>query len=291
MAAVLIDGKQIAQDIRSGLENRITALSNNKVQPGLAVILVGEDPASISYVTAKEKACAEVGIKSFEYKLPDTTTTLELVSLIRKLNENPHVHGILVQLPLPNHIDEYSVIEAINPSKDVDGFTSINLGNMVLGKDAFIPCTPHGIIKLLEHTGIQTKGSHAVIVGRSNIVGKPMANLLIRKEINATVTVCHTGTKDIATFTRNADILIACAGKPNLITASMIKPQACVIDVGVNRVSAPESKKGWKLVGDVNFEEALGVAGFITPVPGGVGPMTITMLLYNTVLAAEKLHG
>ena len=288
MPASIIDGKLVAQEIRSALNERIAALKHKNIVPGLAVILVGEDPASVSYVTAKEQACADIGMKSFEYRLPDTTKTDELVALIHKLNTDKPVHGILVQLPLPAHIDEFSVIEAIASEKDVDGFTSINLGKMLLGQDAFIPCTPHGIIKLIEHTGIQTKGAHAVVVGRSNIVGKPLANLLIRKEINATVTVCHTGTVDLARFTKQADILIACAGKAGLINAGMVKPGACVIDVGVNRVPAPQSKKGWKLAGDVLFDEVAEVAGFITPVPGGVGPMTITMLLFNTVTAATK---
>lgn len=291
MDATIIDGKLIAQEIRAELAPRIQTLTNRNIVPGLAVILVGEDPASVSYVTAKEKACSDIGLHSFEHKLPETTSTDELVALIRTINADPRVHGILVQLPLPRHIDEFSVIEAISPEKDVDGFTSVNLGKMILGQDCFLPCTPHGIIKLIQHTGMRTSGAHAVIVGRSNIVGKPLANLMIRKEVNATVSVCHTGTENLADFTRRADILIACAGKPELINGDMIKKGACVIDVGVNRIDAPSTKKGWKLVGDVNYEEALSVAGSITPVPGGVGPMTITMLLFNTVQSAEKTHG
>ncbi len=291
MDATIIDGKLIAQEIRAELAPRIKTLASGNAVPGLAVILVGEDPASVSYVTAKEKACSDIGVRSFEHRLPETTSTAELVALIRSINTDARVHGILVQLPLPRHIDEFSVIEAISPEKDVDGFTSVNLGKMLLSQDCFLPCTPHGIIKLIQHTGVRTSGAHAVIVGRSNIVGKPLANLMIRKEINATVSVCHTGTENLADFTRRADILVACAGKPELISGDMIKKGACVIDVGVNRIDAPNTKKGWKLAGDVNYEEALSVAGSITPVPGGVGPMTITMLLFNTVQSAEKAHG
>ena len=209
--------------------------------------------------------------------------------MIDSFNRDPAVHGILVQLPLPEHIDEAAVIGAISPDKDVDGFTPINVGRMVLGQRCFLPCTPHGIIKLIEKAGVRTKGAEVVIVGRSNIVGKPLANLFVRKELNSTVTVCHTGTANLAEHTRRADILIACAGRPRLITGEMVKPGACVIDVGVNRVEDPSSSRGYRLVGDVDFESAVLTAGSITPVPGGVGPMTIAMLLSNTAESAERI--
>ncbi len=288
MAAAVIDGKALAAEIREGVKRRASDLAARGVVPGLAVILVGEDPASVSYVTSKEKACAEAGMRSFERRLPAAATQAELLALIESFNRDPGVHGILVQLPLPAHIDEDAVIAAISPEKDVDGFTPINVGRMVLGQLCFLPCTPHGIIKLVQKAEVPTKGAHVVILGRSNIVGKPLANLFVRKELNSTVTVCHTGTRDLGEHTRRADILIACAGKPRLVTGDMVKPGACVIDVGVNRVEDPASSRGYRLVGDVDFESALRVAGSITPVPGGVGPMTIAMLLSNTVESAER---
>ncbi|TFG82208.1 MAG: bifunctional methylenetetrahydrofolate dehydrogenase/methenyltetrahydrofolate cyclohydrolase FolD [Spirochaetales bacterium] len=291
MSAIVIDGKKLAGDIRGQLAERVKALAASGTVPGLAVILVGEDPASVSYVTAKERACDEAGMKSFERRLSAQSTEDEVVALVRAFNADPAVHGILVQLPLPKHISEKRVIDTIHPDKDVDGFTPINIGKMLLGEPCFLPCTPHGIIKLIERAGVSTKGAHAVVVGRSNIVGKPLVNLLIRKDINATVTVCHTGTKDMGYHTRQADILVACAGVPELITADMVKPGACVIDVGVNRVDDPTKAKGWRLVGDVDFRGVSEVAGSITPVPGGVGPMTITMLLFNTVESAERAAG
>ncbi len=291
MTAAIIDGKALAADIREGVKHRAAALAVRGVVPGLAVILVGEDPASVSYVTSKEKACEEAGMRSFERRLPASTPQSELVSLVEAFNRDPAVHGILVQLPLPDHIDEDAVIAAISPDKDVDGFTPVNVGRMILGQPCFLPCTPHGILKLVERAGVPTKGAHVVIVGRSNIVGKPLANLFVRKEYNSTVTVCHTGTRDLAEHTRRADILIACAGRPRLISGDMIKPGACVIDVGVNRVEDPSAAKGYRLVGDVDFQSALPVAGSITPVPGGVGPMTIAMLLSNTVESAERTAG
>jgi methylenetetrahydrofolate dehydrogenase (NADP+)/methenyltetrahydrofolate cyclohydrolase len=289
--ATLLDGKKLAEDIRKGLLPRISALAAKGVVPGLAVLLVGEDPASVSYVTAKEKACAELGMKSFEKRLSASTSEQEIVDIVRAYNADPSVHGILVQLPLPKGVSEARIIEAISPDKDVDGFTPINVGRMVLGERCFLPCTPHGVIKLIEVAGVKTAGAHAVVVGRSNIVGKPLANLLTRKSINATVTVCHTGTKDLGAETRRADILIACAGVPELIKGDMVKPGACVIDVGVNRVDDASRAKGWRLVGDVDFDTVKDIAGSITPVPGGVGPMTITMLLYNTVESAERSAG
>lgn len=289
--ATLLDGKKLAEEVRKGLLPRIAALAAKGVVPGLAVLLVGEDPASVSYVTAKEKACSELGMKSFERKLPATASEQQIVDIVKSFNEDPAVHGILVQLPLPKGVSEARIIEAISPDKDVDGFTPINVGRMVLGEQCFLPCTPHGVIKLIEVAGVKTAGAHAVVVGRSNIVGKPLANLLTRKSINATVTVCHTGTKDLGAETRRADILIACAGVPELIKGDMVKPGACVIDVGVNRVDDATRAKGWRLVGDVDFDAVKDVAGSITPVPGGVGPMTITMLMYNTVESAERSAG
>jgi methylenetetrahydrofolate dehydrogenase (NADP+)/methenyltetrahydrofolate cyclohydrolase len=291
MSAAIIDGKELAGATRERIAARVAEVRASGIVPGLGVLLVGEDPASVSYVSAKEKACAELGIASFERRLPDDADEAEVLSVVREFNADPAVHGILVQLPLPRHIDERKVIDAIDPRKDVDGFTPENLGLMVLGEPCFLPCTPHGVLKLLEKAGIATSGAHAVIVGRSNIVGKPLASLLARKEINATVTVCHTGTKDLGYHTRQADILIACAGKPGLIRGDMIKPGAVVVDVGVNRVEDANSKRGFRLVGDVDFEGALAVAAAITPVPGGVGPMTITMLLHNTAESAASFAG
>lgn len=292
MAATIIDGKAVAADIRRETARRAASLLRDRgVVPGLGVILVGEDPASLSYVTGKEKACAENGLASFERRLPETATEAELLALVGEYNRDPRIHGILVQLPLPRHIDEAAVIAAIAPEKDVDGFTPVNVGRMVLGEDCYLPCTPAGVIELIKRTGVPTQGARAVVVGRSNIVGKPLMNLLLRREINATVTVCHTGTQDLASFTREADILVACAGKAGLISGDMVKPGACVIDVGVNRIEDKTAKSGHRLKGDVDFESAREVAGFITPVPGGVGPMTITMLLVNTVEAACRAAG
>lgn len=288
MAAQIIDGKEIARKVRERLIPRVANLQQQGVAPCLAVILVGTDPASVSYVTAKERALAEVGMTSRDIRLPADTTEEALLEHIRELNGDPAVHGILVQLPLPSHIDEERILLAIDPAKDVDGFHPLSVGNMVLGRKTFLPCTPHGVLVLLRELGIPTKGAHAVVVGRSNIVGRPLANLLSGRDINATVTVCHTGTRDLASFTRQADILIAAVGRPHLITADMVKPGAVVIDVGVNRIEDPQSKKGYRLVGDVDFDAVLQVASYITPVPGGVGPMTIAMLLQNVLEAAES---
>lgn len=291
MTAKIIDGKQVAADIRGEIAAKVVELKKKGIQPGLAVILVGEDPASVSYVTGKEKACIEAGMASFQRRIPANSTQEELLELVRAYNADPTVHGILVQLPLPRHIDDKAVIAAIDPAKDVDGFTPINVGRMMLEEPCFLPCTPHGVLELIKRSGVVTNGAYVVIVGRSNIVGKPLVNLMVRKSINATVTLCHTGTKDLASYCRKADILIACAGKAGLITGDMVKPGACVIDVGVNRVEDPTSSKGFRLKGDVDFEAAAKVAGWITPVPGGVGPMTITMLLSNTVEAAARSLG
>jgi len=257
------------------------------------VILVGEDPASQSYVTSKERACEEMGIYSDDNRLPAETSQAELLSLVRRMNDDPKINGILVQLPLPGQLDESEVLLAIDPSKDVDGFHPVSVGKMMIGEKTFLPCTPHGVVQLLIRSGVKIEGAHVVIVGRSNIVGKPLANMLIQKSPtgNATVTVCHTRTKDVAAYTRQADIVIAAAGRPNTVTADMVKDGAVVIDVGVNRVEDASRKRGYRLVGDVDFEAVREKASFITPVPGGVGPMTITMLLYNTVESARRAAG
>ena len=288
MSATIIDGFQIAADVRAKVAAKTAELKTKGVTPCLAVILVGENPASVSYVTGKEKALAEVGMADRSIRLPESTSEAELLKVIDELNNDSTVHGILVQLPLPKHINEDKVIMAIKPEKDVDGFHPVNVGNLMIGRKAFLPCTPHGIIVLLETMGINTNGAHAVVVGRSNIVGKPVSILLTRRETNATVTICHTGTKDLVSFTKQADILIAAVGKPNTITADMIKPGATVIDVGVNRIPDSTKKSGFRLVGDVDFEPAKEVASFITPVPKGVGPMTIAMLMQNVLEAAEN---
>ena len=287
MPAQIIDGKKISEEIRSELRLRVMALGSRGIVPGLAVILVGDNPASISYVTAKEKACAELGMRSFETRFPADVSETALLEKIEECNRDPSVHGILVQLPLPPNIDERRVIAAIDPAKDVDGFTPVNLGRMMRDEPGHVPCTPLGIVELLKRSGVPLNGSRAVIVGRSNIVGKPLSILMMRKSVNATVTVCHTGTRDLGFHVKHADIVVACAGRAGLVTAEMIQPGACVIDVGVNRIPDPSKKSGYRLVGDVDFETVSQVAGWITPVPGGVGPMTITMLLSNTIDAAE----
>lgn len=288
MAAQIIDGKSIAQSIREEIKIKTEALKAKGITPCLAVILVGSNPASVSYVTGKQKALAEVGMNDRSVRLPESTTEQELISLIQELNADKSVHGILVQLPLPQHIDEEKIILAIDPAKDVDGFHPVNVGNLVIGKKSFLPCTPHGIIVLLKRMNIETDGKSAVVIGRSNIVGKPAALLLARKDLNATVTICHSGTKNIADITRRADILIAAAGRANIVTADMVKEGAAVIDVGVNRIPDASKKSGFRLAGDVDFENVKEKAAFITPVPGGVGPMTIAMLMANTLEAAEN---
>ena len=289
MAAKIIDGKQLAANLRAEIAAGTAALKAEKgVTPGLAVILVGENPASVSYVTAKEKACAEAGMHSREIRLPATISEQELLDEIAHLNADSAIHGILVQLPLPKGFDEKKVIDAIAPEKDVDGFTPVNVGKMLIGERCFLPCTPHGIIKLIEFSGMDIRGKHAVVIGRSNIVGKPVAVLLARKETNATVTLCHTGTPDVSAFTRQADVVVVAAGRPNTLTGDMLKPGAVVIDVGVNRIPDATKPKGFRLVGDADFESCAAVASAITPVPGGVGPMTITMLLWNTLESARR---
>ena len=288
MGATIIDGKAIAAEIRAEVAVKVKKLKENGITPCLAVILVGENPASVSYVTGKQKALSEVGMKDRSIRLPENTDESELLEIIGKLNEDDSVHGILVQLPLPKHIDEEKIILAIKPEKDVDGFHPMNVGNLVIGKKTFLPCTPHGIIVLLEKMGIKTDGKHAVVVGRSYIVGKPVSLLLARKNINCTVTICHTGTKNMKEMTRLADILVVASGRPNTVTKDMVKPGATVIDVGVNRIPDDSKKSGFRLVGDCDFDEIKEIASFITPVPGGVGPMTISMLICNTLLAAEN---
>ena len=293
MTAQIIDGKQVAAEMREELKLEVSKLKEKGIVPGLGVILVGEDPASQSYVTAKERACEDIGIYSDDNRLAADTSQADLLALVQKMNEDPKINGILVQLPLPSQMDEAEVLLAIDPRKDVDGFHPMNVGHMVVGQKAFLPCTPHGVIQLLVRSGVTIEGAHVVIVGRSNIVGKPLANMLIQKakNANATVTVCHTRTKDMASFTRNADIVIAAAGRPNTVTADMLKEGAVVIDVGVNRVDDASKKRGYRLVGDVDFPAVQEKASLITPVPGGVGPMTITMLLYNTVASAKMAAG
>ena len=283
MTAKIIDGKAIAADVRAEVAKRVAVLGERDVVPGLATVLVGEDPASKVYVSSKRKACAEVGIKAWDHDLDASTPQQELLDLLAQLNDDPNVHGILVQLPLPEHIDEEAILNAVQPSKDADGFHPCNLGRLVTGDHVVAPATPAGIQEMLVRTGIETAGAEVVVVGRSNIVGKPLAALMVQKAAgaNATVTVCHTGTRELAAHTRRADILVAAIGRAHAITGPMIAPGATVIDVGINRTESG-------LVGDVDFAAASEVAGAITPVPGGVGPMTIAMLLSNTVKLAER---
>ena len=290
MECKVIDGKAVAADIRAQVAKHVEALKAKGVMPALSVILVGDNPASVSYVTGKQKALAEAGMVDKSIHLPESTSEQELLDLIDKLNADPSVHGILVQLPLPKHINEEKVTLAIDPKKDVDGFHPVNLGNLLIGKKGFLPCTPHGVLILLERAEVQTNGARVAVIGRSNIVGKPMALLLSRKEYNSTVTLCHTGTKDLAAITREADIIIAAAGRPNTVTADMVKDGAAVIDVGVNRIPDASKKSGFRLVGDVDFEAIKEKASVITPVPGGVGPMTIALLMQNTLEAAENAY-
>ena len=285
----LIDGKALAKRMREEIAADVAALkAEHGVVPGLAVVLVGEDPASVSYVTAKERACAEAGMRSVEVRLPESVAEDKLVAEIARLNADPEVDGVLVQLPLPKGIDTKRVIEAISPEKDVDGFTPVNIGRMMIGDKCFLPCTPHGIVKLIEFAGMDLKGRHVVVIGRSNIVGRPLSVLLSMKGVDATVTLCHTATRDVAAFTRTADAVVVAAGRPNTLTGDMIRKGAVVIDVGVNRVPDATSARGYRLVGDADFASCSRVASAITPVPGGVGPMTITMLLWNTLASARR---
>jgi methylenetetrahydrofolate dehydrogenase (NADP+)/methenyltetrahydrofolate cyclohydrolase len=288
MSAVIIDGKQIASDVRAEVALNVSKLKEKGIAPCLAVILVGNNPASVSYVTGKRKALAEVGMLDRSIELPEDTSEKELLDLIEKLNKDDSVHGILVQLPLPKHIDEDKIIMAISPSKDVDGFHPVSVGNLMIGRPGFLPCTPHGIIVLLQKMGIETSGKHAVVIGRSNIVGKPVSILLARKDVNCTVTMCHTGTKNMAEITRQADILVVASGHPHTLTGDMVRDGAVVIDVGVNRIPDASKKSGFRLIGDCDFDDLKEKASFITPVPGGVGPMTIAMLMVNTLESAQS---
>ena len=288
MSAIIIDGKQVAADIRAEVAQKVAALKKNGKNACLAVILVGENPASVSYVTGKQKALAEVGMVDRSVHLPEATSEEELLKLIDQLNADNSVHGILVQLPLPKHINEEKVIMAISPEKDVDGFHPVSVGNLMIGRPGFLPCTPHGIIVLLKKAGIETSGKHAVVIGRSNIVGKPVSILLARKDVNCTVTMCHTGTKNMAEITRQADIIVVASGHPHTLTADMVKDGAVVIDVGVNRIPDSTKKSGFRLIGDCDFDDLKEKTSFITPVPGGVGPMTIAMLMQNTLESAER---
>jgi methylenetetrahydrofolate dehydrogenase (NADP+)/methenyltetrahydrofolate cyclohydrolase len=294
MSAKIIDGKAISQEIRENIKKEVEKLKEKyNIVPGLVTILVGEDPVSVSYVKSKQKTAQSLGFYSVEERLPESISEGDLIKIVKKYNEDSKIHGILVQLPLPKHINEKRVISAIDPRKDVDGFHPVNIGKMVIGESCFIPCTPQGILVILEKIGCQVEGAEVVVVGRSNIVGKPIAILLMQKRKpvgNATVTVCHTGTRDLSFHTKRADILIVAAGKPKFITADMVKEGAVVIDVGVNRIGTTSEGKAI-LCGDVDFESVKEKVSAITPVPGGVGPMTVTMLMKNTLDAAKMWIG
>ncbi|MGI2326609.1 bifunctional methylenetetrahydrofolate dehydrogenase/methenyltetrahydrofolate cyclohydrolase FolD [Planococcus sp. YIM B11945] len=280
MTAIRIDGKAVSQEIKVQVQQRVEKLKKQGIVPGLAVVIVGENSASLTYVKNKQKTCEALGMRSDLLQFPDTLPEQELLATIESLNQDPNIHGILVQLPLPKQIDEFNVILAIDPAKDVDGFHPISVGNMMIGREAFLPCTPHGIIKLLEHYEIDPAGKHTVVIGRSNIVGKPVGQLMLQK--NATVTYCHSKTVDLAFHSKQADILIAAIGIPKMLKSTHIKPGAVVIDVGMNR------DEFGKLCGDVDFADVENTASYMTPVPGGVGPMTIAMLMENTVQSAEN---
>ena len=284
-----MDGRAVAARIRERVADDVRELARRGVVPGLSVVLVGDDPASAAYVSSKARCSEEAGMRSETIRMPASAAQADLVREIQRLNVDPAVHGILVQMPLPKQIDPDVVLRLIDPAKDVDGFHPVNVGKMLIGeRDGFVPCTPAGVMVLLREYKVQTSGSNCVVVGRSNIVGKPMAALLMQPGIDATVTVCHSRTRDVATHTRQADLVIAAAGRAGLLTGDMIKPGAVVIDVGVNRVPDPSLPKGYRLVGDVDFDSAREVASLITPVPGGVGPMTIAMLMQNTLEAARR---
>ena len=293
MTAQIIDGNKVSQEVKDDVAKEGAAIKSRGVTPHLVVVLVGENPASISYVRNKEKGCEEVGIQSETLRLPATVTEADVLKTVQKLNDDPGVHGILVQLPLPKHVDENKVLNAISPRKDVDAFHPVNVGKLLIGEADFMPCTPAGIQQLLMRSGNDPDGKHVVVCGRSNIVGKPVAAILVQKAkgANATVTICHTGTKDMGAITRQADILVVASGRPKTITADMVKPGVVVIDVGVNRIEDATKKSGFRLVGDVDFDGVKEKAAAITPVPGGVGPMTIAMLLANTAKAARLASG
>lgn len=290
MPATIIDGQLIAEQIRGELRDRVDKLKARGVTPGLAVVLVGDDPASVVYVRNKGRSAEAIGIDSETFRLPATTTQDELLRLVGELNRDPRWHGILVQMPLPAGLDEHLTISAMDPAKDVDGLHPVSVGRLYRGEPTFLPCTPAGVQQLLLRYGYSPEGKHVVICGRSNLVGKPLAGILMQKApgANATVTICHTGTRNLAEVTRQGDIVVAAMGHRNAITADMVREGAVVIDVGINRVEDPSRKSGYRLVGDVDFEAVAEKAAAITPVPGGVGPMTIAMLLSNTVLAAES---
>ena len=288
MDTKIIDGKLISDQIKKEIAAEVAdMIDHGKPAPHLAAVIVGEDGASKTYVASKEKACHSVGMTSSVYRLPVSTTEQELLDTVKFLNEDPEIDGYIIQLPLPKHIDEDKIINAIKPSKDVDGFTSINVGRLQLGLPCFVPATPNGIMELIKRSGIETVGKDVVVLGRSNIVGTPMAVLMSRKGIDSTVTLCHSRTKNLAEICSRADILVAAIGKQGFVTADMVKPGATVIDVGIHRIDDPESPKGYKILGDVDYDEVYKVAGKITPVPGGVGPMTIVSLLQNTLKAAK----
>ena len=293
MTVKIIDGEAIAAEVRNEVKVGVDKLKASGITPCLAAVLVGDVPASQVYVRTKRKACEHVGLSSVLHTPAGDIPEAQLLALIDQLNDDPAVHGILIQLPLPDHVDEAKVIERLSPSKDVDGFHPSNVGKLVIGMDTFKPCTPAGVQELLVRSGIEIAGKHAVVIGRSNIVGKPMANLLVQKHknANATVTVCHSRTRDLAALTRQADILIAALGSPHIVTADMVKEGAVVIDVGINRVDDASAKKGYRIVGDVDFDAVSQVASAITPVPGGVGPMTVAMLMVNTLKAARMTLG
>ncbi|MGQ9469523.1 MAG: bifunctional methylenetetrahydrofolate dehydrogenase/methenyltetrahydrofolate cyclohydrolase FolD [Nitrososphaerales archaeon] len=290
MTAVIINGRKLSEEIKSKIRNEVESFKKDGIEPCLATILVGEDPASKIYLKTKHKNCEEVGIKSKNYELPEDIEEEKLIEFIEELNKDKSVHGILLQLPLPQQLDEGKVISAISPEKDVDGLHPVNMGKLLRGEPCTVPCTPHGIQQLLMKSGYDPGGKHVVICGRSNLVGKPLAALLMQKKegANATVTVCHTGTKDISSFAKQADILIAAMGSPKAITADMIKEGAIVIDVGINKIPDATTKSGYRLIGDTDFETMKEKAGAITPVPGGVGPMTVAMLLYNTLIVTSN---
>ncbi|MEM3382945.1 MAG: bifunctional methylenetetrahydrofolate dehydrogenase/methenyltetrahydrofolate cyclohydrolase FolD [Nitrososphaerales archaeon] len=289
MTAVILDGRKLAEEIKGKIKKEVELFKKDGIEPCLSTILVSNDPASKIYVNIKHKNCEEVGIKSKNFQFPEDTKQEELIKFIGKLNEDKSVHGILLQLPLPKQIDENKAISAISPEKDVDGLHPVNMGKLIRGESSIIPCTPFGIQQLLIKNGYDPSGKHVVICGRSNIVGKPLAALLIQKKYgaNATVTLCHTGTKNLSYFTKQADILVVAIGSPKTITANMVKEEAIVIDVGINKIPDPNTKSGYRLVGDVDFDTVKEKAGAITPVPGGVGPLTVVMLLYNTLLTAS----
>ncbi|MEC7842786.1 MAG: bifunctional methylenetetrahydrofolate dehydrogenase/methenyltetrahydrofolate cyclohydrolase FolD [Candidatus Latescibacterota bacterium] len=291
MTARILDGKELAADMRAEMKLEVARLKQeHDLVPCLAVVLVGDNPASVSYVKGKQKACKEVGLDSRELKFDADLSEAELLRVVVELNGDDEIDGILVQLSLPEGIDEDRILNAIDPDKDVDGLHPVNLGRLMRGEEGFLPCTPRGVQEILVRSGIEVEGRHVVVVGRSTLVGRPVANILTQKSAgaNATVTICHTGTRDLVSFTRQADILIVAAGRPCMITAEMVKEGATVIDVGVEQVADPSRKRGYRLVGDVDFDGVREKAGAITPVPGGVGPMTITLLLSNTILAAKR---